>query len=454
MNRVPTVFIVDDEERMCRSLQGVIQHAGYKVAYATSGRSALNRIGYKDIDLFLLDIHMPGLSGFDLLEEILLLKPDTPVIMVTGDTTINSAIQALRLGAYDYLKKPIEPQELLKTIENALQQKRLFEHAHRLDNRLQLSQRRFRFMLQNSADVIYTLDTAGRFKFVKDSVANHFGYRAADLVGRHYESILKANDIPRARWRFNERRTGKRATTGLTLRLKPGPIRPKNFDYGNYKIALYATGIYSRGKTSGKSLQIGTYGLIRDITHREALRTDTDRTQKLEKAIGKVLNGIGQDLNDLLDSAKAMTTSVKHSMDPDHPFRRQIEVIDNYLKNGQNHSRQLLWLANGGYLDDRNLKVKTVGRKVSFRLTAPEASEVHVAGDFNGWNAGATPLKKDDEGRWRTTLILPAGRYEFKFIVDGKWREDLMNECTVFNRYGTKNNVVAVDSAKGSNLDL
>jgi len=453
MNRAPTVFIVDDEEGMCRSLMGVIQNAGYKVAYATSGQSALQSIGYKNIDLFLLDIHMPGLSGFKLLERLLLLRPNTPVIMVTGDTTVNSAVQALRLGAYDYLRKPIEPEELLKTIENALQQKMLLERAHVLDNRLKLSQRRFRFLLQNSADVFYTLDTTGRFRFVKESVTKNFGYRTTDLVGKHYESVLWEEDIPRARWRFNERRTGTRATSGLTLRLKPGPFQTAKFSNGNFAVVeLYATGIYSRVKTRGKPLQIGTYGLLRDRSRRETLQKDRADVKNLERAVGKVLNGLGQDLNDLLDSARKMVTSVKQNMASDHPYLKQIEVIDNYLKNSQNHSIQLSWLANGGYLDDRNLKVKTIGRKVSFRLIAPDASEVHVGGDFNGWDPEANPLKKDADGRWRTTLLLPSGRYEFKFIVDGKWREDLINECTVFNSYGTRNNVVVVDEL-GSNLD-
>ncbi len=221
MKQVPAIFIVDDEQRMCQSLTAILRNYGYQAAYATSGDSVLENIGRRNIDLVLSDIHMPGLDGFELLEQILS-KIRIPVIMMTGDATVDTAVKALRKGAYDYLKKPFEPEELLKTVENALQQKLLLNRTRILDNRLKLSERRFRFMLQNIPDMIYTLDPAGRFKYINDPVAQTFGYRSADLVGKNYESILWDEDLPYARWRFNERRTGPRATSGMTLRLKPG----------------------------------------------------------------------------------------------------------------------------------------------------------------------------------------------------------------------------------------
>lgn len=81
------------------------------------------------------------------------------------------------------------------------------------------------------------------------------------------------------------------------------------------------------------------------------------------------------------------------------------------------------------------------------RLKTPRASEVLLAGDFNGWNPQANPLKKDRNGFWKTTLILPSGRYEFKFMVDSRRRENLETELTAPNSYGTLNNVVVVGGA-------
>ncbi|HHP7236258.1 MAG TPA: glycogen-binding domain-containing protein [Desulfobacterales bacterium] len=83
-------------------------------------------------------------------------------------------------------------------------------------------------------------------------------------------------------------------------------------------------------------------------------------------------------------------------------------------------------------------------KKVTFRLKFPDATTVMLVGDFNHWSRNAAPMTPDETGRWRTTLRLVPGRYEFKFLVDGKWREPAANENAVRNRFGTRNNVVFI----------
>jgi len=445
-NHVPAVFVVDDEPRMCRSLTAILRNSGYQAAYSTSGESSLENIGRRNIDLILSDIHMPGLDGFELLERILTKMPGTPVIMMTGDATVDSAVKALRKGAYDYLKKPFEPEELLKTVENALQQKMLLQRTRILDNRLKISERRFRFLLQNIPDMIYTLDPAGRFKYINDPVAQTFGYRSTDLVGKNYESILWDEDISYARWRFNERRTGPRATSGMTLRLKPGPRQTNGGNAnGDFTIIeLHATGVYRKEKTNGKAYLIGTYGVIRNMSQYNNMHENPSDAKKLEKAIGNVLSEIGQDLNDMLSSTQNITSALKYKMRPGNPYLQLFGLVENYIKNSRYRVRHLLRLANGGKLDNQRLSVRRNTRKVTFRLKSSKARQVSLAGDFNGWDAGANPLRKDKDGLWVTSLVLPAGRYEFKFNVDGKWRENVEDESTVPNSCGTFNNVVNV----------
>ena len=73
-------------------------------------------------------------------------------------------------------------------------------------------------------------------------------------------------------------------------------------------------------------------------------------------------------------------------------------------------------------------KGKIYRRKVTFSLKAPNAREVSLVGDFNNWDAGASSMKLDKDGSWKVSLIFPSGRYEFKFLVDGKWREGSKEE--------------------------
>ena len=441
----PTIFIIDDEGRMCRSLQAILKPAGYNVAYTTSGSIALKNIQNRRIDLFLSDIHMPDLNGFDLLDQVKTMRPEIPIIMMTGEATVDSAVKALKMGAYDFLKKPFEPEVLVKAIENALEKKRLIEQTHVLGNRLGISERRFRFMLQNTSDLIYTLDTSGRFQYVKDSVAKNFGYRPVDLIGRHYHSIVCDDDIPLARWRFNERRTGSRATSRLFIRLKPGPLQTGNLSKGfKYGVELYATGVYRKGESNGDAAQIGTYGVIRKVApngHRIKVPT---KGLSFDSAMTRAIGEIGRDLNHLLSSTRGLATELSHKLPPGTDYLKNIRAIDTNVRKSQKQARQLLKITNWTKPADPPQEANSRQRRVTFRLKSPTANQVHVAGDFNDWDAQANPLQKDDNGRWKTTLSLPVGRYEFKFMVDGKWREGRENEPTALNRYGSYNNIVEV----------
>ncbi len=83
-------------------------------------------------------------------------------------------------------------------------------------------------------------------------------------------------------------------------------------------------------------------------------------------------------------------------------------------------------------------------RKVDFRLEAPEASQVYLAGAFNNWSLKKHPMKKQGNGAWEKTLMLPAGNYEYKFWVDGRWVEDPNNGRRCMNSFGSMNSIVQI----------
>ena len=444
MKQVPKVFIVDDEERMCQSLEAIMRNAGYEVSSSTSGVSALKNIEQDRADIFLLDVHIPDLDGFNLLDRIRAEQPNAPVVMITGDATVESAVKALRKGAYDYLKKPFEPEELLNTVDNALHQKSLRSENRLLSGRLSLSERRFRFLLKTTPDMVYTLDPAGRFKYINTGAEKLFGYRPIDLVGKHYETVLYGDDISDALWRFNERRTGSRATSGFELRLKPGPLRKGNHGNGNYAVVeLNATGVYRKG--GHDKIHVGTYGIVRDMTRRRVLEQEIQQAQNID-TLNKLAGCIALDLSNLLSATQVMASVVSHRLPSDTPYTEQIKTIEQYIQSSSDLAHQLFWLAKGEKLEIQNVGVNSLSRKVTLRLKAMEAKEVNVAGDFNKWDSVVHPMSKDDEGRWKTTLRLPPGRYEFKFMVDGQWRECSENEFTVPNEFGTLNNVLVVSA--------
>ena len=86
-------------------------------------------------------------------------------------------------------------------------------------------------------------------------------------------------------------------------------------------------------------------------------------------------------------------------------------------------------------------KKKIKRRKIAFSFESSDAKEVNLVGDFNNWNPKKHPMKKDDNGRWTKAVILPPGQYEYKFLVDGQWKEDPQNDRISPNNFGTYNNV-------------
>jgi 1,4-alpha-glucan branching enzyme len=89
-------------------------------------------------------------------------------------------------------------------------------------------------------------------------------------------------------------------------------------------------------------------------------------------------------------------------------------------------------------------KERAKRQRATFSLEAPDAKEVAVGGDFNNWNASTHPMKKGQKGVWKKTVMVPAGRYEYKFLVDGRWQNDPENKETCPNRFGTHNNVLVI----------
>ena len=123
----PAVLIVDDEITIIESLKGILSDDGFEVMHAFNGYEALKKIEAESPDIVLLDIWMPGMDGIETLKEIKKITPSLPVVMITGHGTIESAVDATKSGAYDFLEKPLSIDKVMVTINNALNFRKLEE---------------------------------------------------------------------------------------------------------------------------------------------------------------------------------------------------------------------------------------------------------------------------------------------------------------------------------------
>jgi DNA-binding NtrC family response regulator len=128
----PSILVVDDVPDECELLQLTLDQLGWDAEAETSAQAALDRVGQKDYDLVLTDVGMGEMSGLELCERLLGTRPDLLVIVVTGLTTMETAIGAMRTGAFDFLAKPVDPKLMSLALSRALKHRRLQDEIKRL----------------------------------------------------------------------------------------------------------------------------------------------------------------------------------------------------------------------------------------------------------------------------------------------------------------------------------
>jgi CheY-like chemotaxis protein len=115
------IIFVDDEENIRDLCKEILEEAGYKVTLAAEGKEALEKMDYEDFDLYLVDMVMPEMDGLELIKRIKEKQPLAVIIVTTGYSSIEGAVKAVHAGAFQYIAKPINPEELLKTVSKGLQ---------------------------------------------------------------------------------------------------------------------------------------------------------------------------------------------------------------------------------------------------------------------------------------------------------------------------------------------
>ena len=157
-----TVLIVDDEEGIRESLSGIFEDEGYDVLTSSSGEEALRVLKEQSPDLILLDVWLPGIDGIQTLKEIKDLKPDLPVIMISGHGNIELAVKATRIGAYDFLEKPLSLERVLLVAKRALEKRTLEMENKALKQRFGKKMETYRRLLRKMKQLREQIDMAAK----------------------------------------------------------------------------------------------------------------------------------------------------------------------------------------------------------------------------------------------------------------------------------------------------
>ena len=131
-----TILIIDDKVQLCKTLAQTFEQIGYHTFYATTGQEAIRLFSQHHIHVVMLDIMLGEENGIDVLKQLRAHRSDIPIIMITGYGSIETAVQSLKLGAFDYVKKPLDFEHLIKIVENATQVSQLSEENQQLKDQL------------------------------------------------------------------------------------------------------------------------------------------------------------------------------------------------------------------------------------------------------------------------------------------------------------------------------
>ena len=124
-DRQPTILVVDDERGMCELLKDTLVKEGYEVHVSDNPLQAIEIVKEMHIDIAMLDLVMPEMDGIDVLKKIKEIQPDIVVIIMTAYGTIDTAVEAMKLGAYDYITKPFKMSKIKTIIERILEHERI-----------------------------------------------------------------------------------------------------------------------------------------------------------------------------------------------------------------------------------------------------------------------------------------------------------------------------------------
>jgi len=395
------ILVVDDEPRVLESIQFFLTREGYGTDKASCGRDAISLFGEKRFDLVLLDISMPGMDGFEVMDHLFGLDPEVLVIMVTGYATVESAVRALKQGAWDYLKKPFEYADLIKTVKNALTQKRLMKENVSVLARLKISEKRCRYMVNNSPDLIYTLDPQGCFSFVNNEFEEVLGYSQAELLGKPFETIVHPEFLNNSKSSSRVGTVGGEDGGVLQIRLKKSSARIKvNDPYDAFvSVELKATAMYLPDDEGKSDFFAGTYGVARDVTERNNLHEQLHQAQKME-AIGTLAGGIAHDFNNILMGIQGYTSLVRITLDPGSPEYRKLGCVDDYVLSGSDMTRQLLGFAQKSSHELHLININQI-LKMSARMFGRTKKEITIRQNFQKdlWSCEV------DEGQIKQVLL-------------------------------------------------
>lgn len=280
------VLLVEDNVELAENVAEIFADEGHEVAFAWDGAQALE-LAKDSYDLALLDLRLPDTEGTVLLPKLKRLVPDAEVIVTTGNADLESAIQAVRGGAFAYLTKPVNLQELVHTAGRAFERVQLRRLSDQLRVELETSERRHRDIVETVQALIVAVGRDGRIRFANRVLEELTGWSREDLIGRDYFETFAPEHVRAARRALVlEAFGGDTPNIEVDFLTRDGSVRRVQMRW-------------TRQASTGEDV---VYGMGLDVTLQRELERKARNSEKLA-AVGTLAAGLAHEIRNPLNAA-------------------------------------------------------------------------------------------------------------------------------------------------------
>lgn len=263
-----TILVADDDDLMRESVREYLALYDMQCILAADGMEALNIMAKHPVDILLLDLVMPNIDGFQVMKEVKIKYPETDVIVTSGEATFKNATLAMRHGVKDFLHKPYFPNELIKVVNNLIEKRVMKRKLDQLHDCIKTSEKRYRFFVNNSPDMVYMLDNKGYFAFVNERASEFLGYTQEELTGRHYSDVIHEDDLEKAHFAFSTFQSNLEVTQKVELRMRPKYPGSDPLWFESRSILIKLTADEIPDSESDDDF-IGIFGVARNVTEQK-----------------------------------------------------------------------------------------------------------------------------------------------------------------------------------------
>jgi|GEM_PF-635841 len=364
------ILTIDDETFIRQSIRTYLEDYGFIVFEAENGQEGIEVFQREQPDLVLLDLRMPEMDGLQVLDILGAKFPDTPLLVASGTGSMTSVVQALRLGAWDYIFKPIEDMEVLKhAIEKSLNQSRLRKENRAYQERLEELVQERSLALERSEQLykaVFEYTGTAAIIIEPDDVISMVNSKFAQMVGiergaiegeKKWQEFVSDRDIDIM---VNHLRAGR-------------DFRPENGSPFQYEVALADRSgkpkyVYvSLGLIPGTRRQVASLLDVTDKKEAEQrwqnLEKQLRKAQKME-AIGTLAGGIAHDLNNILSPVMGYADMIMGDSDPDSRVFERSKKIRKAALRAADLVSQVLAVKQGGKEETRRIRIHPVVREV------------------------------------------------------------------------------------------